>query len=328
MSELRGLPVLVTGASGFIGGQLAERLLREDGARVVGTGRRFLNETALQGEALVRADLRDAATRASLCAGKQIVFHLAAWAGQGSDTTEAHAVNVEATRALAEAAARAGVQRFILVSTAAAYGLPDTDDVDELVPLATSQGDLYGRTKALGEQAALEVASRTGLALTIVRPGMVYGPGSKTWTVGMLRLLQKGVPMLFGDGSGHAFPVFIDDLLAMLRLAATHPQAPGEAFNASGPSVTWAQFLGYYARMSGRSLRRLPMPVAKVLVQVNKLLHLGLPLTVERLQYVSRRLNFPTAKAERLLGWRQLVSLDAGMQHSEKWLRQSGYLQR
>jgi len=328
MTQLRDLSVLVTGASGFIGGRLTERLLREDGARVVGTGRRFANETARQGAELVRADLRDAATRVSLCAGKQIVFHLAAWAGQGNDATEAHAVNVEATQALAEAAARAGVQRFVLVSTAAAYGLPDTDDVDELVPLATDQGDLYGRTKALGEQAALEVAKRTGLPLTIVRPAMVYGPGSKTWTVGMLRLLQKGVPMLFGDGSGHAFPVFIDDVLDMLRLVATHPQAPGEAFNASGPSVTWAQFLGYYARMSGRHLRRLPMPVARVLVQANKLLHLGLPLTVERLQYVSRRLKFPTVKAERILGWRQLVALDAGMQRSEEWLRQSGFLKR
>ena len=114
MSELRDLSVLVTGASGFIGGQLAARLLREDGARVVGTGRRFANQTALQGAELVPADLRDAATRASLCVGKQLVFHLAAWAGQGGDATEAHAVNVEATRALAEAAARAGTGMIAL----------------------------------------------------------------------------------------------------------------------------------------------------------------------------------------------------------------------
>ena len=64
------------------------------------------------------------------------------------------------------------------------------------------------------------------------------------------------------------------------------------------------------------------------MVQANKLLNLGLPLTVERLQYVSRRLKLPTVKAERILGWRQVVSLDAGMQRSEEWLRQSGYLQR
>lgn len=328
MSELRGSSVLVTGASGFIGGQLVERLVREDGARVVGTGRRFANEAALQGAELVRADMRDTATRAGLCAGKQIVFHLAAWAGQGNDAAEAHAVNVDATRALAEAAAQAGVRRFVLVSTASVYGVPGTDDVDESVPLATSQGDLYGRTKALGEQAAREVASRTGLPLTIIRPAMVYGPGSKTWTVGMLRLLQKGVPMLFGDGSGYAFPVFIDDVLDMIRLLATHPQAPGEAFNASGPSVTWEQFLGYYARMSGRRVRRIPMPLARVLAQLNKLLHLGLPLTVDRLQYVTRRLKFPTAKAERMLGWRPKVPLDEGMQRNEQWLRQSGYLPR
>lgn len=328
MSDLRDLSVLVTGASGFIGGQLAERLLQADGARVVATGRRFKNESALQGAELVRADMRDAATRASLCAGKKIVFHLAAWAGADGQSAEAHAINVDATRALAEAAAQAGAQRFVLISTAAAYGLPSRDDIDESVPIDTSQADLYGRTKALGEQAAREVAVRTGLPLTIIRPAMVYGPGSKTWTVGMLRLVQKGVPLLFGDGSGHSFPVYIDDVLDQIRVAATHPQAVGEAFNVSGPSVTWAQFLGYYARMSNRRLRRLPMPLAKILAQLNKILHLGLPLTVDRLQYVSRHLSFSTEKAERLLGWRQKVSLDEGMQRSEAWLRQSGQLAR
>ena len=328
MSELREKSVLVTGASGFIGGQLAEQLSRKEGARVLGTGRRFSNEKALReaGVEIIRADLRDAATLSKLCTDKHVVFHMAAWGGRQGGVKEAYAVNVDATRALAEAAAAAGVKRFVLASTVAAYGLPTVDEIDESVPIDVNQGDLYGRTKALGEQAALEVARRTGLPLTIVRPGMVYGPGSAVWTIGMLRMVQKGAPVLLGDGSGYAFPVYIDDVLDLLRRAATRPEAVGQAFNVCGPSIPWEQFFGYYARMSGRRLRRLPMFLAQLLARTNEFLALGLPLTPERVQYVSRRLQFSSARAERQLDFRFGVPLDEGMQRSEAWLRKEGYL--
>jgi nucleoside-diphosphate-sugar epimerase len=327
MTELRSRSVLVTGASGFIGGQLAEHLARQEGAKVSGTGRSFSNRAALQsaGVELLPADVRDAAAMAKSCSGKDIVCHLAAWGGLGGDQASPYDVNVTASRALAEAAARAGVQRFILVSTVAAYGLPPTDEVDEEVPLDTRQADLYGRTKALGEQAVREVSARTGLAISIVRPGMVYGPHATIWTVDMLRLIQKRTPMPFGDGSGFAFPIFIDDVLALLVRAMTHPQAVGEAFNVSGPGVTWEQFCNYYVRMCGRPLRRLPMPLARLLAWVNETLRLGRPLTRDRLKLVMRRVRFLTAKAESRLGWRQEVSLDDGMRRSEEWLRSAGH---
>lgn len=326
---VREASVLVTGASGFIGGRLAERLATEEGARVTGTGRTFKDESRLRsaGVEIARADLRDTAEMARLCEGKAVVVHLAAWLQRGSGgDAEAYAINVDATRALAEAASRAGVRRFVLVSSVAAYGLPPVDTIDESVPVDVAQPDLYGRSKALGERAVLEVAARSSLSLSIVRPAMVYGPGSPGWTVQMLRLVQKGVPVIFGDGQGHAYPVYIDDVVDMLMLAATRPEASGETFNASDASVDWETFFGYFGRMSGKKPRRVPLLAARVFSHLNERLHLGIPLTVDRLAVYQRKFRYPTAKAERLLGWKVRVQLEEGMRRSEAWLRESGRL--
>lgn len=328
---LKGSPVLVTGASGFIGGHLAERLAAREGARVVGSGRSFKAKAEKKlldaGVTLARADLMDAAAMERLCEGKSAVFHLAAWLqrGKGGDD-DAYAVNVDATRALVQAASRAGVKRFVLASSVAAYGLPPVDDIDETVPIDISQPDLYGRTKALGEEAARDVAAASGISLTIVRPAMVYGPGSTGWTVGMLRLVKKGVPVLYGDASGHAYPVYIDDLIDALVLAGARPEASGEAFNVSDASVDWATFFWYYGRMCGKRPRRVPMALARLIAWGNERFHLNMPLTTERLKTYVRKLRYPTAKASRLLGWKVSVPVDEGMRRSEAWLREVGQL--
>ena len=322
-------PVLVTGASGFIGGRLAERLAAEDKASVVGAGRSFPDEAKLHsaGVTIHRADVRDTSAMERLCEGKRVVFHLAAWLERGKGgEADAYAVNVDATRALVTAAARAGCERFVLVSTISVYGLPATDQVDESVPIDVTQGDLYGRTKALGEEAAREAAAKANLAISIVRPAMVYGPRSGGWTVGMLRLVQKGVPVIFGDGQGHAYPVYVDDVVDMVRLAATRPEAKAEAFNACDAAVTWERFFSFYGAMSGKRPRRVPMPIAYLIARANELFKLGIPLTAERLERYVRKLQYPTAKAERLLGWQVRVPIEEGMRRSEAWLRETGKL--
>ncbi|MDC3960025.1 NAD-dependent epimerase/dehydratase family protein [Polyangium jinanense] len=327
--SLTEVPVLVTGASGFIGGRLAERLAAEDKASVVGAGRSFSEEARLRdaGVTIHRADVRDAGAMERLCEGKRVVFHLAAWVERGKGgEADAYAVNVDATRALVTAAARAGCERFVLVSTISAYGLPSTDHIDESVPIDVAQADLYGRTKALGEEAAREAAAKTNLAISIVRPAMVYGPRSGGWTVGMLRLVQKGVPVIFGNGQGYAYPVYVDDVVDMVRLAATRPEARGEAFNASDAAITWERFFSFYGAMSGKRPRRVPMPIAYLIARANELLKLGIPLTAERLERYVRKLQYPTEKAERLLGWQVRVPLDEGMRRSEAWLRETGKL--
>lgn len=322
--ELAGRPVLVTGLNGFIGSTLGRRL-GELGAVVTGSLRdptRFDKPAA--GLRLVAMDLKKPETFPGAVAGQDVVFHVAAWVGRGADGAEAHAINVDATRALVEAAHAARVRRFIYVSSIAAYGVPRADRVTESHPTDMDQRDPYGRTKALGERAALEAATG-GPELVIIRPAMVYGPGSGAWTIGMVRLLQKGLPSLFGTADGHAYPVFVDNLVDALLLAATRPGIAGEAFHVADAPVTWQKWFSTYGSMTGRKPRRIPGFVASGLAVASELMpFLGLPLTRDRLALYRRRITFVTDKASDRLGWSSRVSYDEGMARSEAWLRESG----
>jgi nucleoside-diphosphate-sugar epimerase len=323
---LHNKPVLVTGATGFIGSHLAWRLATESGAIVTGTGRNlaavpFLAEA---GVTLRHADLLDREAMAAALAGQEIVFHVAAWLSERHGTeAQATRYNVEATRLLVEMAHAAGVQRVVCVSSIAAYGPPRVRLMDEATQSADPhQPEIYGKTKAAGEIAALELGQRLGIAVTVARPGMVYGPRSYAWTSEMVRLIRRGVPVLFGKAQGHAFPVYIDNLVDGLLLLATRPEAVGQPFNFVDAPVTWEQFFGRYGQMAGRKPRRVPYPLALALVAANRLFRLGLPLTRQRLRFYQTQTVYPTQKAQRLLGYRPNISFDEGMRRSEQWLRE------
>jgi len=317
---------LVTGVTGLVGGALAERLA-ELGAEVTGTGRRLDRAAWLEGRGvqLAAMDLADPATWDAVLEGREIVFAVAAWTGRGDEET-ARRVNVDAAADLVRAASEAGVRRLVHVGTAGAYGLPDADRITEDTPLDTTQSSIYERSKALGDQRVRAAAADVGIELVVVRPGMVYGPRSRPWTLGMLKLVKGGTPVLLGDSSGNAFPVYIDNLVDGLILAATVPEAAGEVFQLVDAPVPWKRWFGYFGDMCGRKPRRLPAVVAKPLALLVEKLHLKLPLSRSRLAFLSRKLVFPTDKAERVLGWTPRVGLDEGMRRSEAWLREEGRL--
>lgn len=321
-------PVLVTGATGFIGGHLAQRLAAQ-GARVTGSGRNLAAGAWLApaGVNLQPADLRDEAALAALVAGQAVVFHAAAWLGtRHGEKSQAWPLNVDAPLALVRAAAQAGVQRLVLVSSITAYGPPRGPVMDETRPVDTSQAAIYGRTKAEGEQAALALAAGLGLPLAVARPGMVYGPRSYGWSVRMVRLLQRRVPVIFGDGQGHAHPVYIDNLVDGLLLAATRPEAAGQAFNFVDAPLTWQAWFDYYAAMAGTRPGRVPLWLARGLIAVGTRLPLGFALDGDLLAYYTARTVYPSDKAARWLGYRPGVAIDEGMRRTEAWLRGEEYL--
>jgi 2-alkyl-3-oxoalkanoate reductase len=325
---LGGRRVLVTGATGFIGGRLAERLAGEETAVVTGVGRTLEKAAHLArlGVHLEQADIRDTARMAQLLPGQDLVVHAAAWMGGGPPEL-AHDLNVTATGDLVRLAAETGVNRFVLVSSMAVYGDPPrTGQIDENHPLDTAQTDPYSRTKALGEQAARAAVQTSGLELAIVRPTMVYGPRSDVWTLRMLDRIQKGVPMVLGDGRGHAHPVYIDNLVDGLLLTAVHSQAAGEAFTIGDPPVAWRRFFQYYADMAGCKLRHTPLWLGRLIALAADRLRLDLPLNGRRVQYYLNQVTYPVHKAEQRLGYRQRIPIDEGMAQTEAWLRQGGYL--
>ena len=323
--------VLVTGATGFIGGRLAQRLAAEENAIVTATGRKLDNVPFLQmlNVTLAKADLLDEKRMSELITGQAIIFHVAAWLSHSSDDADkAYAINVTATETLIRAAAEAGVQRVIVVSSMTAYGFPapNTPHVTEEMPLDLTQEDTYGRTKAQGETRALALGQELGIEVVVVRPGMVYGPRGESYTVQTLKLVRSGVPCLVGDGSGNAFPVFVDNLIDGMLLTAVSPNAPGEAFQFIDPPVNWRTFFGYYGAMCNKNPRGMPLWGAKIVGTVRDLFNLRLPLSRQRVRFLTLPTIYPTTKAETLLGYQPRLSIEEGMQQSEAWLREEGYL--
>ena len=326
---LVGKHILVTGATGFIGGRLAQRLAFEEGAVVTGTGRQldkvpFLTELGVN---LEQADLQDTAVMRQLMANQEIVFHCAALRAKRRATDEmAEQINGSVIESLMHLAAAAGVRRFIHISSMNAYGPPQRLVMDETHPVNTQQRDTYGRTKALGETIVWQTADELDLELVVVRPGMVYGPRSDGWSVRMVELLQKGLPVIFGGGKGNTYQVYIDNLIDGMLLTAVRPQAVGEAFNFVDPPVDWQTFFNYYAAMCGIKPRAIPMWAARILAWANETINLGLPLTRERLEYYIQSPTFPFTKAESLLGYQPRVDIDEGMRRTGDWLRETGYI--
>lgn len=331
MNSLRDKEILVTGATGFIGGRLAYRLAVEEEARVTGTGRSIDNVPRLKeaGVKLAYGELLDFPRMRALLEGKKLIFHVAAWLGPrhgGRDM--AWPLNVFATLNLVRGAAAAGVSRFIHTSSIAAYGPPPqgTTILTEATPVDPAQAAIYGRTKAEGEQKALALARELGLELVIIRPGMVYGPGSYSWSKRMVQLLKSRVPVIFGKGDGLAYQVFIDNLVDGMIRAAKVSAAAGEDFHFVDPQVTWQQWFGAYGEMCGCPPVQIPLWLSRLLLTVGERLPLGLSIDRDLLKFYTAGTRYSMEKAERLLGYRPEVDFAEGMARAEAWLRAEGQI--
>lgn len=324
---LEGRPVLVTGATGFIGGRLAERLSGGERAQVTATGRRVgaVSGSAAGAARQVQADLLDRDRMRELVRGQEVVFHVAGWVGGDPDL--AHAVNVEATGELVRAAAGAGVRRFVHVSSVSVYGDPG-GTVDEDAPLVVHSPIPYARTKALGELRAREEADRAGLELVVVRPASVFGPRSSLWTTALTDYVCSGVPVLVGKGSGRFSPIYVDDLVDAMLLCAASGAAPGEAFNVSDDPVPWRTFVAAHARLCGTELRTLPPEEARAVLAGERPARGRLP-TAEVAYLVILSVGeadtaFSSRKLRRLLDWEPRVGVEGGLERAAAWLRAEG----
>jgi nucleoside-diphosphate-sugar epimerase len=324
---LHGKRILITGATGFIGRHLAQRLAQEEGALVTAVSRRPEKAAPLQevGIAYQQGDLADFDSIDRFVSGQEIIFNLAVAPGTAPEAL-AQRVNIEAVERLVRQSAAAGVQRVVHFSSMAAYGPPSQPLMTEDLPLDTKQSARYGRTKALGDIGALQVAQEVGLDVAVIRPGMVFGPRGRSWTMNLFKLIKRGLPVIFGDGEGHAHPIYIDNLVDGLILAASRPEAAGQAFNFVDQALPWRQFLGYYGAMCGKKPRRLPLAMARIVLTLVKPFIGRTESTDALLAFYTNQATYPTTRAEQLLGYRPRVTLDEGMAQTETWLREAGYL--
>jgi nucleoside-diphosphate-sugar epimerase len=322
--ELRSRRVLITGANGFIGGRLAERLSAEEDACVRGLARDASRITQHVSEIAI-GDVIDGDAMRRAVDGCDVVIHCAAMQNGRARLDDYRHVNVGGTLNLLRTAREANVTRFIHISTINAHGIPPPRDANADSPLMF-RGDHYSVSKAEGERAAWQFARENKIALIVIRPGCTYGPRSNAWTVTPLRRVKRGRPVLIGGGNGTCNAVYIDNLVDLILLALKNDAAVGHAFiGAEGRGVTWREFYSAYARMlGGKRLFGMPRTAALVLTMPFEMLARlnGYPPRLARssVEFYSHRVVFDIEKSSRLLGYAPRVSFEEGMRRTREWL--------
>jgi len=326
-------PVLVTGAAGFIGSHLVDALLARDvpvRALVRPTSdRRWLDParvTFMLGD-VGESEHEDALARAAL--GCAAVYH-AAGITQGDAGAFAR-VNAQGARRMARAAARAGVTRFVLVSSQAAGGptrgeRPRRED-DPDAPVGA-----YGESKLEGERLAAEVLDGSGTSLVTVRPAAVYGPRDAAFVL-LFKLVARGIVPLPGGSRQRLSLVHAHDLAPGILLAHERGRPGARYYLAAGPPVTTAHLVDTICQSLGRKALRFDVPsvmlraavsVAEALARAS-----GRParLTRERLaDWLEPNWTVDDARARAELGYAPRIALEAGIAETAAWYRSAGWI--
>jgi nucleoside-diphosphate-sugar epimerase len=317
--------VFVTGAAGFIGRALVERL-RADGSEVRG-----VDLVASGDSSIVRGDVTRPGAWQEHAAGCEVVIHTAAVVGMYSRREGFWEGNVVAPRLALDAAVAGGAKRFVHLSSIVVFGFEFEGEVDERTPVRPN-GAHYVDTKIASEQVVLAAHAGGEIPCTIVRPGDVYGPGSRPWTIEPVRRLKTGRFAVPGGGRGMHSPVYVDDLVDGILRASTADEAVGRIFVLTGAEpVSFAEFIGHYCRMLGVDPpRSAPAPMARhaarVVDAVAGLRRQRNELTPFTIDYFMRRGTYSIARAREVLGYAPAHDLDSGMALTERWLRAEGLL--
>ncbi|MCA9910727.1 MAG: NAD-dependent epimerase/dehydratase family protein [Anaerolineae bacterium] len=326
--------VLVTGASGFLGGTLALRLAAQGVAvRVLvrsAARAAFLLEAADSTIEIVQGDLLDLTSLVAAAKACAVVYHCAA-ATQGTLKHQQQA-NTLGTRNLMQAAADAGVQRVVHVSTVSVYGMLYEGTITEDMVHAPGS-DPYGLTKSAAEAVVREIGAARKLDYAIIRPGMIFGPRSHMWTEVAFRLSRLKPTPWFGSGSGFVPCIYVDDVVDMIQVLAKHPRAVGEAFNCNyTPAVTWRAFLGEYARLArgvNDDFLELPPWLLYALAGIGMLFsppYSAGQMLPDYARFTQRRVQYSMVKARALLDWQPQIGLAEGVAGCADWLRAQGLL--
>ena len=311
--------VLITGANGFIGNTLM-RYYKQQGTAVIGV------DLLGNGDDIVRGDISVPETIVHLLAQCDVIVHTAALVSNAMQDSDMWRVNVLATRNLIAAAKHQKVRRFVQISSIVAYGNSAQGELDENYPVHADGGS-YVLTKLASEHAVLAAQASGGIEVVILRPGDVYGPGSRPWIIAPLEAIAKNQFMLPAKGEGFFRPIYVDDLIRGIDLAVRQPEAAGEIFNLScdGYISTKEYFAPHYQWLGKKGPILVSTPVAHCISTIaSKIADLtgklneASPATVAQL---ATRSWFSIDKAERILGWKPIITFEDGMQRSHQWAK-------
>jgi len=323
------MEALITGASGFLGSALSRRLVA-DGHQVRALVRPGSDASTLDGTGVQRVsgDVTDPGSLGRAVEGVEVVFHLAGLR-RAPERSAFFRVNAEGTRTVCDTMLRAGARRLVLAGSLAAVG-PSTPDRPHVETDAFAPEEWYGESKAEAERIAL---GTVGLEVSVARPPRILGPGDRENLV-FFRMVKRGVRLEVGGGPRPLSVVDVDDVVELLLLLATRPEAVGEAFFAPGPDQTTleeiqalaAEVLGARTRVLRLSPRRLEA-LAAMADGFSRLTGKHLPLN----RKLARQLLAPAwtcsgEKARARLGWVPRIDARTSIARSAAWYQAGGWL--
>lgn len=321
-------PVLVTGATGFIGSRVVHKLLQENVAVKVLMlpGETTPSEWAEKID-VTRGSISDPTAVGKAVHGVKTIIHLAAVVSDWGDEKLYWEFTVEGSRLVFEQAVK-NEARVALASSIVVYG----DNIPkQSCPEETGYGKTFGpysRTKQAQEKQAWEYCQNKGLRLSIVRPANVYGPRSGPWLHDVIHVLQSGSPGLISGGNMNAGLAYVDNVADILILAASADVAIGRAYNASdGFDVTWKQYFSDIAGIIGaKSPQSIPRTLASCGAFFLETLwkFFGIEkrplITREALNLIGSDNRIPNGRVKNELKYNPRISYSEGLQRTREYV--------
>lgn len=311
------LKVLVTGATGFIGLRLVQKLLDSD-HEVIAFNRKISDALPCAVRQIEVGDLAvmDANTLTSHLIGVDVVIHAAARVHVMNEVSsdplaEFRKVNLHSTVILAQQAAKVGVKRFIYLSTIKVNGEATLTGSPFTAEDEPSPEDPYGISKAEAERALFDISGSSDLEVVIIRPVLVYGPGVKANFNNLMRLLDKRLPLPLGQINNKRSLVALDNLVDLILTCLAHPAAANEVFLVSDDedlsTTDLLRKLGY-AMQKPAILIPVPAAIIKFVASV-----------IRKRQFADRltgSLQVDITKTKQVLGWKPPVTVANALQET------------
>jgi nucleoside-diphosphate-sugar epimerase len=305
--------ILVTGATGFVGLGVIERLLKEN-YFVRGTVRREINQFTGKVDWIKIGYINPEIDWMDALNGIDCIVHLAARVhvmdeNAENPLAEFRRINVDSTLNLARQAALAGVRRFVFVSSIKVNGEYTHIGSPFTAHENPDPQDYYGISKYEAEVGLLEIAAKTAMEVVIIRPPLVYGPGVKANFASMMRWLTRRIPLPLGAVYNKRSLVALDNLVDLIVTCLYHPKAANQIFLVSdGEDMSTTEMLRRMGEALGKPARLISVPVWLMTLSAKLL---GKGAVAQRL---FDSLQVDSFKTLDILGWKPVVTVDLALQ--------------
>ena len=328
------MKILVTGGTGFTGSHLTRRLLQQGHEVVVLDNKPglFFDELQQMGAQIHIGSVANRELVDKVTQGCDVVQHLAAAFRKVNLPKSVYwDVNVEGTRYLLDAALKYGVQKFVYCSTCGVHGNVEQIPAGEDAPIAPA--DYYQYTKYEGERVIPEFIEK-GLKVVTLRPAAIYGPGDPERFAILFRRVQNGRFLMFGNGQVYYHPLYIENLVDALELAATSDRGNGEAYLiADEHYYSLNDLVTAIAKAQNIDLKIVHLPfrplwLAAFATEIAYKPFPGMdpPLFRRRVDWFRQNRAFNINKAKQELGYQPRVGLEEGLAKTAQWYREKGII--